>query len=132
MRHKLLVLTALLSLGVAGLTVANAATLGVDGGSVTAVQGDPCTTETIDVTRTQPVYFWIFLIGYEGVRLTDIPATCWNQPISITAGNNDATGTSSGATSGTLEIDMNDRYATNTSVFHLVINGWAVPAVRIG
>jgi hypothetical protein len=120
---------AILLLACAGLTTASAASLNVGAGSIATVNAAPCTTGTITTTRTQPVYFfWFFLIGYEGVRLSNIPVSCQNLPIQITAGNGEAEGTSPGATSTSIEIDMDAMYGRNTTAFSLVINGWYVPA----
>lgn len=129
MRGKLLALMAMVLLACAGLATASAASLNVGSGTIATVNAAPCTTGTITVTRTQPVYiFWIFHYGYEGVRLSNIPVSCQNLPLQITAGNGEAEGTSPGAASASIEITMDDVYGRNTTAFSLVINGWYVPA----
>ena len=127
MRRKLVALIVVALLALAGLTTANAAGLNLQS-SVSVTAGQACSTGPISVTRTEPVYFlWIFLLGYEGVRLSGIPESCRNLPIRITAGNGEAEGTSAGASGATLDIHMNARYGTGVTAFHLVIDGWHVP-----
>lgn len=128
MRRRFIAVIVVALLAGVGLTAASAASLNLGAGTVTTTTAGPCTTGTITVTRTQPVYLlWIFLLGYEGVRLGNVPASCQGLPIRITAGNGEAEGTSPGATSTSVEIDMDDMYGRNTTTFSLVINGWHVP-----
>lgn len=133
-RTKLAAVVGAACLLVSGLTVASAAHLDVASGSISAADATACTTSTVQVTRTERVYIWIIPLNqYEGVRLTAIPAACQNKEVRIVAGAGLAEGVvEAGATSDTLNIHLDDAYSGNTTTFHLLIDGWSIPATRIG
>jgi hypothetical protein len=111
---------AVVAVAVGSLTVANAATLSVSGGSVSTLEAGPCTDSSapIDVQRYGIILYW-------AVTLSDIPQACQGKPIVVSANNNAVTGTSTGASSSTIQIGTN-LYGGNPT-FTVLIDGWVVP-----
>jgi hypothetical protein len=123
--RRLAALAAALADGVAGVTVANAATLGVNGGSVTTVQAGPCSTATLTLTRTGQFLFW-----HSGIRISNIPEACRNIPILLSSNDGSVTGSvPAGATSGSVDI-ATAWYWSNIRDYSVVFDGWHVPASR--
>lgn len=130
MRTRLLALLAVVLLAAGGLGTAHAASLAVAPSTLTsvAVQGCVPAGQTVTVTRTEPVYFlFIFLIGYEGVRVSGLPDACRSLPVQAAGGTGGTPlvqGTVPATGSTTLEWDV-ARYGTGTT-FRLVVDGWSV------
>ncbi len=106
------------AIAVGGLTVANAATLTVNGGGVSTADAGPCTTANINLQRN-----WILV--YYAVTLSGIPESCQGKPIVVSASNDTINGTSSGATSSSIQIRTDVSWTAPT--FTVLIDGWIVP-----
>lgn len=126
---------AFLAVGLAvtmALSTANASSLPLSAGSASVSVAQGCSTASVTVARSQPVYFTLFgwqlwQTGWEGVQLSNIPVACRNLPIQVTAGANEASAVvPSGAISATLSVTMSAEYGLNTSTFALTVNGWHV------
>ncbi len=106
------------AIAVGGLSVANAATLTVNGGGVSTLEAAPCTTQRINLQRN-------WLIVFYAVTLSGIPASCQGKPIIVSASNDSINGTSSGATSSSVQIRTDNSWTAPT--FTVLIDGWIVP-----
>lgn len=107
-------------LTLAGIGFANASTVSVNGGAVSTVQAGPCTDAAHPITVER-----LWFIVYYAVRLSGLPASCQGKPIVVSAANNTVTGTSTGATSSSVQIGTD--YAWNAPTFTVLIDGWVVP-----
>lgn len=132
MRRKLLAAVAMLAVLASALTIGNAASLTVDGGHLAAAQAAPCAA-SVTVTRTEPVYFlWIFLIGYEGVRVSGDLEACRGRAVAVTGtgGTPSVTGTVPATGSTTMTWSGLARYGTNVA-FVVAVDGWQIPATTV-
>lgn len=132
MRRKLLAAVAMLAVMASALTIGNAASLTVDGGHLATTQATPCAA-SVTVTRTEPVYLlWIFLIGYQGVRVSGDLDACRGRTIAVTGtgGTPSVTGTVPATGSTTMTWSNLARYGTNVA-FVVAIDGWHVPATTV-
>lgn len=128
MRRRLFATVAVLAVLASALTVGNAASLSVGTAQVATAQAGPCAT-SVTVTRTEPVYFlWIFLIGYEGARVSGNLEACRGLPITVTGttGSPSLTGTVPTSGSTTMTWGNLSRYSTGLN-FVVAVDGWQIP-----
>lgn len=129
MRLRALAAVAAACLLAGGLSTAHAASLAVAPGALTVVDGQACTTETVRLTRTEPV--WWGLGGFRGVELT-VPEACVGRVLHVTAHprGGSAVATGSEPISGVdVRVPMDGTYGW-IFVSHSLsatIDGWAVP-----
>lgn len=113
------------AIGVGGLTMADAATLTVNGGGVSTVAAGPC-AEQLTVTTANGVLLW-----YSQVRVT-VPAACADRSFSLVVD----TGASSpprvdrpaGLAAGTHTLTLPSTLWIWETDFRVVVDGWAVDA----
>lgn len=132
MRRRLLVTVAMLAVMASALTVGNAAALSVGTSQLAARQAGPCAA-SVTVTRTEPVYLlWIFLIGYQGVRVSGDLDACRGLPVSVngTSGTPALTGTVPATGSTTMTWSGLARYAASLN-FTVAIDGWQIPTSTV-
>jgi hypothetical protein len=118
-----------LVLALAGLGVANASTLTVNGGTVSTAQAGPCAS-AVTVTRTEPVYLflWFFLLGYEGVRVSGNLDGCRGREVAVRGVNGTPGVTGTIPTGGSTTVNLGTpRYDTGQT-FVVTIDGWQIPA----
>ncbi len=112
-----------LVLVLAGLGFANASTLTINGGTVSAAQAGPCTDAANPITLTQDGF-----ILYGGVVLSGLPASCRGKAVEVSAASNQIRGSvPAGAPLGsdTVYVDTSDYWLPRT--FTVLIDGWVVP-----
>lgn len=130
MRLRALAAVAGVCLLAGGLSTAQAASLAVAPSTVTTTTGQACTTSSLALTRTDPV--WWGLGGYRGVRLT-VPAPCVGRTLHVTAhtsgGSQVATGSLASLPTGTVDVAMSSTYGGlfTSHVLSATLDGWYVP-----
>lgn len=118
-----------LVLALAGLGVANASTLTVNGGAVSTAQAGPCAS-AVTVTRTEPVYLflWFWVIGYEGVRVSGSLDGCRGREVVVRGTDGSPTATGSVPTTGSTNVNLATAQYGTTQAFVVTIDGWQIPA----
>ncbi len=112
------------AIAVGGLSVANAATLTVNGGGVSTLEAAPCTTQ-IAVSRANNV----LVLWYSQVRLT-MPSECAGLPVYLVvdtgAGSPPRIELPSGLSAGTHTLTLSSNPFIWQTDFRLIVDGWEV------
>lgn len=133
MRIAAVVAAACLLLG--GLTVANAAQLSVDGGSLSTASATTCAA-AIASDATDPQFDWIWFVGYRSVTLTGVPTECAGRPVQVIVyrTSNGVELTRSAVltlSAGTFVIPVNQAFGgwfTPAWGLRMIVDGWVVTA----
>lgn len=117
------------------LGTASASSLPVNGGGVSIATAQACTATPVVLTKTQPITFLWWVVGYRGVQLSGVPTACAGLPLELTV--HDAAGgavqttfAAASSTAGPMELSTtgdNGGVLNNAPAYAMTLAGWSVP-----